>query len=149
MMSADPATESAVVEAVRVIVEPDGARSGTFSQATVRSESEKSSPRTASKRIRWVRRAMIKLVNILIPMHLGGQAAERQFHGRGPTEPARALGDRSVRAPAASVDARKGPACPPSSRTRSAAPRSHDSRRAGEQGYAMAVLLVALSVMAI
>jgi type II secretory pathway pseudopilin PulG len=111
MMSAEPFTESALVEPVSVIVEPVGARSGTFSQPAASSGTSRA--RTAVSGIRSVRRAMIKLVNILSPMHLGGQAAS------GERPPSRATSRRS------------------------------GAPRASERGYAMAVLLVGMSVMAI
>ncbi len=75
MMSAVPLMERAVADEVSVIVDPLGARSGTFSQATA--TSEKAMAR-ALRGIRPEARDMIKLVNILNPMHLDGQGQARR-----------------------------------------------------------------------
>src|SRR5262245_48120935 len=103
MMSVVPLTGSALIDDVSVMDDPEGARSGTFSQETV-SSSGAINPAATRTAIGGVVRAMIKLVNILSPMHLDGQG------GR-------------------------------------VALRRSGHLRASEGGYAMAVLLVSISVM--
>src|SRR5262245_60027682 len=93
MMPTDPLEGTTLVEEVSVIVEPVGARSGTFSQATA----AKSVERQSASRTRAESRVNMKTRNMLRPKRLVGQA---KF-------------------------------------------------AASEQGYAMAALLVALSVMAV
>src|SRR5215831_19206582 len=69
-MRAVPLTGNAVTGEVSVIVEPDGASSGTFSQATVKSASTAiPEARQNSRR----RRGTMKALNILVPMKLRGQ----------------------------------------------------------------------------
>jgi len=69
-----PLFGSAVAWAVNVIVEPVGARSGTFSHAVVRSEAPAHRmARTDGRR----RRDIMKAITILIPMDLAGQASRR------------------------------------------------------------------------
>lgn len=94
MMSVDPPIGRAVDVAVRVMVEPVGASSGTFWQATVKHA--EMATKAASRAVER-RRVTMKTLNILIPMNLRGQAI----------------------------------------------------RKSGEGGYAMAALLVALSIMAV
>ena len=89
-----PFSGSAVVPAVSVIVDPLGASSGTFGQATVKSPAPN---KTAMQRKRRRRRDIMKTITILVPMKLQGQAG---------------------------IDA-------------------------ANRGYAMAVLLVAMSIMAV
>lgn len=91
MMSVVPFTDSAVLPAVSVIVDPLGASNGTFWQAPIVNERPAKTAVTSRRRRG---RANMKAVNILVPMKLAGQA------------------------------------------------QSH-------RGYAMAVLLVAMSIMAI
>ena len=100
MMSVVALTGSAVVEAVRIIVDPVGAINGTFSHAETRSEKTPA----ASHASRMFGRVIMKPVNILVPMHLDGQHKPLAF---------------------ARVS------------------------RALEGGYAMAALLVAMSLMAV
>ncbi len=100
IMSVVAPTGSALVEAVRTIVDPAGAIKGTFSHPETRSETAAA----ANTAKRPLGRVIMKPVNILVPMHLAGQHK-----------------------PASS-----GPAL-----------------RTTEGGYAMAVLLVAMSVMAV
>src|SRR4051812_2527742 len=70
MMVVEPLEGSAVDNAVSVIVEPVGANSGTFSQATLSSADPViKTTRAAARR----RRDIMKAINILIPMHLAGQ----------------------------------------------------------------------------
>jgi type II secretory pathway pseudopilin PulG len=79
-------TDIAFVEAVSVIVEPDGARSGTRSQAETTSASAVAANPTMQ------RRAIMKVCNILLSMHLHGQAegfflgARRYCRRDGPRE---------------------------------------------------------------
>ena len=72
MMSAEPLTGSAVAVDVSVIVEPLGASSGTFSQATVRyaAPSKQGNQGEDARRSRDI----MKTITILIPMDLAGQA---------------------------------------------------------------------------
>src|SRR5688572_12700235 len=100
MMSVEPLAGRALVEAVRMIVDPAGAINGTFSHAE--SASEKAPAANNATRPFW--RVIMKPVNILVPMHLAGQPSPAYF-------------GRASRAP--------------------------------EGGYAMAALLVAMSVMAV
>src|SRR5712692_6236652 len=93
-----PPSGSAVVAAVKVIVDPVGARSGTFSQPIARSEPRSRTTAGATAAHRGRKAAIMKTINILVPMHLRGQA--KAAFGR-------------------------------------------------QHGYAMAVLLVAMSIMAI
>src|SRR5262245_239503 len=75
MMSVVPFTDSAVLPAVSVIVEPFGARSGTFWQAPIVNEMAASTP-VANQRRRG--RDTMKAVSILVPMKLAGQAQSQQ-----------------------------------------------------------------------
>jgi type II secretory pathway pseudopilin PulG len=79
MMSADPLIGSAVAADVNVMLEPDGASNGTFSQETV----SRAALNRAPTSIRMGRRRpecrakksdIIETLNILIPMQLHGQA---------------------------------------------------------------------------
>jgi len=95
MMLVVPLIGSAVDKAVRLMVDPVGARSGTFSQATVRrTKLVTTAPRANAQR----KRDIMKAITIIVPMKLAGQASR--------------------------------------------SPRS-------QQGYAMAALLVAMSIMAL
>jgi type II secretory pathway pseudopilin PulG len=94
MMSVDPLTGSAVVVESNVMIEPLGARSGTFVQAEVKVARTTS---TATLATDWKVRGIMDCISILIHMGLAGQAASKK----------------------------------------------------NQQGYAMAALLVAMSIMAI
>src|SRR6266511_1450643 len=72
MMSVEPFTGRAVDAAVRVIDEPDGARSGTFSHAAASAATIARS----RKGERRQRRDTMKPINILVPMKLAGQARD-------------------------------------------------------------------------
>jgi len=95
MMLVVPLIGSAVDKAVRLMVDPVGARSGTFSQATVRRTKLVT---TALRANAQRKRDIMKAITIIVPMKLAGQASR--------------------------------------------SPRS-------QQGYAMAALLVAMSIMAL
>src|SRR3954452_18606484 len=97
-MSVVPLVGSAVAEAVIVMVDPLGARSGTRSHAVVISAKPISRADTAVTADRQGRRDIMETITILIRMDLGGQAKRK---------------------------------------------------RHGQRGYAMAALLVAMSIMAI
>src|SRR4051794_15814835 len=70
MSTVDPLTGSAVVEAVSVISDPDGAKRGTLSHAEV---SAARPQRAAMPRKDPGARVNIGAINILVPMHLAGQ----------------------------------------------------------------------------
>src|SRR5690349_17421402 len=72
MMSAVPPKGSTEADAVSVIVEPEGARSGTRSHPMVAAPRARHTPtpRTARPRAR----AIMKAISILNPMQLRGQA---------------------------------------------------------------------------
>jgi type II secretory pathway pseudopilin PulG len=72
-----PFSGSVVAAAVKVIVEPDGASSGTLSQAAVRTPAVK---RRAARRTARGDRGIMNELNILISMKLAGQA-RRGEHG--------------------------------------------------------------------
>jgi type II secretory pathway pseudopilin PulG len=76
VMSVVPFTDSAVLPAVTVIVDPVGASNGTFWQAPILSERP---ARTAVAIQRRRGRDTMKAVSILVPMKLAGQA--RSQHG--------------------------------------------------------------------
>jgi len=76
VMSVVPFTDSAVLPAVSVIVDPMGASKGTFWQAPIVSERP---ARTAVANQRRRGRDTMKAVSILVPMKLAGQA--RSQHG--------------------------------------------------------------------
>jgi type II secretory pathway pseudopilin PulG len=85
MTSAVPFTDNALVAAVRVIVDPEGARSGTFSQATAAKDS-KAAAESHGRRARRSR-VIMDAPNILADMHLHGQDKardNRQNKGRAP-----------------------------------------------------------------
>src|SRR4029450_12364374 len=75
MMSVVPFTDSAVLPAVSVIVDPFGASNGTFWQAPIVNE-RPAKTAVASRRRRG--RANMKAVNILVPMKLAGQAQSQR-----------------------------------------------------------------------
>jgi hypothetical protein len=64
VMLAVPFVGSAVAEDVRTIVEPEGAKRGTISQPAVRSGRASAKARKTN---RWIPRAIMKPVNILVP----------------------------------------------------------------------------------
>ena len=76
MMSVVPFTDSAVLPAVSVIVDPVGASNGTFWQAPIVNERP---ARTAVASQRRRGRDTMKAVSILVPMKLAGQAQSQ--HG--------------------------------------------------------------------
>ena len=75
MMSVVPLTDSAVLPAVSVIVDPLGASNGTFWQAPI---VNKRPAKTAVTSRRRRGRANMKAVNILVPMKLAGQAQSQR-----------------------------------------------------------------------
>src|SRR5256885_7333993 len=76
MTSVVPLVGSAVAEAVRVIVDPPGARSGTLSQPTASMAPAHRAINTGTRRSSDI----MKSLSILIPMHLAGQA-KRKLNG--------------------------------------------------------------------
>ena len=75
MMSVVPFTDSAVLPAVSVIVDPLGASNGTFWQAPIVNERPAKTAVTSRRRRG---RANMKAVNILVPMKLAGQAQSQR-----------------------------------------------------------------------
>src|SRR2546422_1017811 len=72
MMLVVPLIGSAVDKAVRLMVDPVGARSGTFSHATVRrTKLVRTAPRANAQR----KRDIMKAITIIVPMKLAGQAS--------------------------------------------------------------------------
>src|SRR5207244_13311385 len=117
----EPPRGSAVAAAVSVMVDPVGARRGTFSQPIARSEPKSRTAAGATAAQRGRKTDIMKALNILVPMHLRGQ--EKAAHGVPERESLRSRALSSTNA----VEAPRGT----------------------EKGYAMADLLVAISIMAI
>jgi type II secretory pathway pseudopilin PulG len=75
----EPFTGKAVAATVSVIVEPDGARSGTFWQPAANTDTVRSAEAATSAARE--RRDIMKSINILIPMQLRGQGSRRPQAG--------------------------------------------------------------------